>query len=86
MITVSVPTRTPPCWMMGTIERRRCWFIPMRPVTPFMMIPTVWVVMPCLSRAAEGALPRAERGASTPARGSVPSSSCRQCATSPPGA
>ena len=34
---------TPPCWMMAQIERRRCWFIPMRPVTPFMMMPTEWM-------------------------------------------
>src|ERR1035441_7354235 len=26
------------------MERRRCWFSPMRPVTPFMMMPTVWMV------------------------------------------
>src|ERR1017187_8712520 len=26
------------------MERRRCWFSPMRPVTPFMMMPTEWIV------------------------------------------
>src|ERR1017187_4510057 len=26
------------------MERRRCWFSPMRPVTPFMMMPTEWMV------------------------------------------
>src|SRR5712691_3035912 len=31
---------TPPCARMATIERIRCWFIPMRPVTPFMMMPS----------------------------------------------
>src|ERR1035438_1190587 len=25
------------------MERRRCWFSPMRPVTPFMMMPTGWM-------------------------------------------
>ena len=32
--------RTPPCCRMARIDRRRCWFNPMRPVTPFMMMPT----------------------------------------------
>ena len=31
---------TPPCCMMAYNDRRRCWFSPMRPVTPFMMTPT----------------------------------------------
>src|SRR5579864_4676549 len=31
---------TPPCAMISRIDRRRCWFTPMRPVTPFMTIPT----------------------------------------------
>src|SRR6266545_672418 len=31
---------TPPCARIATIERIRCWFIPMRPVTPFMMMPS----------------------------------------------
>src|SRR5271157_3162061 len=26
------------------MDRRRCWFSPMRPVTPFMMMPTAWMV------------------------------------------
>src|ERR1035437_1883150 len=26
------------------MERRRCWFSPMRPVTPFMIMPTEWMV------------------------------------------
>src|SRR5262245_42414181 len=30
---------TPPCARIATIERIRCWFMPMRPVTPFMMMP-----------------------------------------------
>jgi hypothetical protein len=35
---------TPPWLMMAQIERRRCWFNPMRPVTPFMTIPTECVL------------------------------------------
>ena len=31
---------TPPCSRIARIERTRCWFVPMRPVTPFMAIPT----------------------------------------------
>src|ERR1035437_1507455 len=38
------PSSTPPCRMMAQMERRRCWFSPMRPVTPFMMMPTEWMV------------------------------------------
>jgi hypothetical protein len=30
---------------MARIERMRCWFIPIRPVTPFMMIPTTRCAM-----------------------------------------
>src|SRR5208337_2920519 len=31
---------------MATIERTRCWFVPMRPVTPFMMMPRrCWVIL-----------------------------------------
>ena len=41
---------TPPSLRMATIERTRCWFVPMRPVTPFMMMPsrfTAIAVLPC---------------------------------------
>src|SRR5688572_30694070 len=31
--------------MIALMERSRCWFVPMRPVTPFMIIPTLCVVM-----------------------------------------
>src|SRR5436853_166838 len=31
--------------MIALIERSRCWLVPMRPVTPFMMIPTLCVVI-----------------------------------------
>src|SRR5207237_566022 len=31
---------TPPCLRISRIERMRCWFMPMRPVTPCMMMPT----------------------------------------------
>jgi hypothetical protein len=30
---------------MARIERTRCWWVPMRPVTPFMMMPTRWRCM-----------------------------------------
>src|ERR1700683_2774162 len=39
MMTSFALTRTPPCLMMASIERIRCWLVPMRPVTPFMMMP-----------------------------------------------
>ncbi len=29
-----------PCSRIANIERIRCWFIPMRPVTPCMMTPS----------------------------------------------
>src|ERR1700761_6792858 len=41
MIVSSALTRTPPCLMIASIERMRCWLVPMRPVTPFMMMPTL---------------------------------------------
>ena len=31
---------TPPCARIALIERTRCWLVPMRPVTPFMMMPS----------------------------------------------
>src|SRR6266542_1001094 len=31
---------TPPCSRMATIDRTRCWLVPMRPVTPFMITPS----------------------------------------------
>jgi len=31
---------TPPAARIATIERIKCWFMPMRPVTPFMMMPS----------------------------------------------
>ena len=39
---------TPPCSRIARIERTRCWFSPMRPVTPFMMMPSVRVATPVL--------------------------------------
>src|SRR5687767_7364294 len=36
---------TPPWARMATMERRRCWLVPIRPVTPFMAMPTRWVVI-----------------------------------------
>jgi hypothetical protein len=45
MMTSESPSFTPPWSMMALTERSRCWFVPMRPVTPFMMMPTLCVVM-----------------------------------------
>ncbi len=45
MITSVSPIFKPPCWMMATMERMRCWFVPMRPVTPFMMMPILCMLM-----------------------------------------
>src|SRR5688500_13514474 len=42
---------TPPWLRMAMIERTRCWFSPMRPVTPFMMMPSVRVATPILPTA-----------------------------------
>src|SRR5438445_3369283 len=36
---------TPPWRRTATIERMRCWFNPIRPVTPFMMMPMVRTVI-----------------------------------------
>src|ERR1700722_10674602 len=33
----------PPCFMIARIERTRCWWVPMRPVTPLRMTPMVRV-------------------------------------------
>src|SRR5690625_1481803 len=46
MITSFSLILTPPSLMIGRIERMRCWFIPIRPVTPFMMIPIRCVLSP----------------------------------------
>ena len=36
---------TPPSSMILSTERTRCWLVPMRPVTPFMMMPSrVWAI------------------------------------------
>src|SRR5581483_10594418 len=42
---------TPPWARMATIERATCWFVPMRPVTPFMTMPsrrTLMHILPVL--------------------------------------
>ena len=36
---------TPPCSRIATIERIRCWFVPIRPVTPCMIIPSRFVAI-----------------------------------------
>ena len=48
----NVLSATPPALRIATIDRIRCWFIPMRPVTPFMMMPSRCCAMylfPCQS-------------------------------------
>src|SRR3954454_16954479 len=55
---------TPPWARIATIERIRCWFIPMRPVTPFMMMPRRCCAisslpLPCISTDTETRTPRA---------------------------
>ena len=45
-ITLSPPaSNTPPWARMAQIERIRCWFMPMRPVTPCITMPRVRVLM-----------------------------------------
>ena len=39
MINSSSLILTPPCFIIARIERMRCWFVPIRPVTPLRMIP-----------------------------------------------
>src|ERR1700694_3004188 len=34
-------SRTPPSLRIAITERARCWFVPMRPVTPFMTMPSL---------------------------------------------
>src|SRR5690606_19487787 len=50
MMVSSGPSFTPPCLMISTIERNRCWFVPIRPVTPFMIMPTVCCFMGLIFR------------------------------------
>ena len=56
---------TPPWARIATIERIRCWFMPMRPVTPFMMMPrrccaiSLLFLLPCISTDTETHRPRA---------------------------
>ena len=46
MSRVAVGEGTPPWLRMATIERMRCWFVPIRPVTPFMITPTRFTTIP----------------------------------------
>ena len=39
---------TPPCSRIATIERTRCWLSPMRPVTPYIMMPSLRIATSCL--------------------------------------
>src|SRR6266705_4383762 len=38
-------SRTPPSLRIAMTERARCWFVPIRPVTPFMMTPSLCSVI-----------------------------------------
>src|SRR5690606_9354760 len=40
---------TPPCLMISTILLIRCWFVPIRPVTPFMIMPILCSMFSMLS-------------------------------------
>src|SRR5262245_29474122 len=40
MTRVPLPSATPPCARIAAMERARCWFAPIRPVTPCMMMPS----------------------------------------------
>src|SRR6185503_9561184 len=40
----------PPCLRISRMDRTRCWFIPMRPVTPCMMMPTRFKQPPLFDR------------------------------------
>ena len=39
---------TPPCSRIATIERTKCWLSPMRPVTPYITMPSLRVAMRAL--------------------------------------
>ena len=49
MTRVPSASRTPPCLRISRIERTRCWLVPMRPVTPFMMMPMRRSLTACFS-------------------------------------
>ena len=65
--TMRPPPRsaTPPAARMARIERIRCWFIPMRPVTPCMTMPSRRVPSPAFA-ATFGAALASFTGASPP--------------------
>src|SRR5438132_7383604 len=54
--------RTPPSARMAQIERMRCWLVPIRPVTPFMMIPSRIVSTVVLLRIGFGCSAGSRRG------------------------
>src|SRR6185295_10270067 len=64
---------TPPCLRIATIERMRCWFMPMRPVTPFMTMPRRCWAMLVESFVASGMLRHVGR-VGKGAEGAVPTS------------
>src|SRR5438132_14253639 len=50
---------TPPSLRMAMTERARCWFVPMRPVTPFMMTPSLCSAMASYQKLSLPVLPDA---------------------------
>ena len=58
MVVLKMPsshlTSRPPSRIIGTSERSRCWLVPMRPVTPFMMTPSFLTSVPGPAAAARG--------------------------------
>src|SRR6266568_9049565 len=56
---VPSPSRTPPSLRIAMTERVRCWFVPMRPVTPFMMTPSLCSAMAAYSKLSLPVLPDA---------------------------
>src|SRR5260221_4936709 len=53
------PSRPPPSLRIAMTERARCWFVPMRPVTPFMMTPSLCSAMATYSKLSLPVLPDA---------------------------
>src|SRR6266853_2534396 len=53
-------SRTPPSLRIAMTERAKCWFVPIRPVTPFMMTPSLCSGMTSLPKLSLPVLPDAD--------------------------
>src|SRR6266705_2271280 len=53
-------SRTPPSSRLAMTERAKCWFVPIRPVTPFMMTPSLCSGMVAHPRLSLPVLPDAD--------------------------